>query len=167
MVLYKAVLPLTLPHNMHSITHAGMTHADYMRRAIGLAKRAGQRGEVPIAALVLLQGKVIASASNRRESQQDATSHAEVLAIRRACKQVGDWRLNHATLYVTMEPCLMCFGAAIQARVATIVYGCRNPKNPEYLRQIYQQWPGAPKMLGDVEASAAVEILSRFFKKLR
>ncbi len=99
-----------------------------MRRALGLARRAGTRGEVPVGALALLDGRVVATASNRIERSGDATAHAEMLVLRRAALLVGGWRLAGVTVVVTLEPCPMCAGAMVQARIDRCVYGARDPK---------------------------------------
>ncbi len=99
-----------------------------MQRALRLARSAGRRGEVPVAALAVLDGRVIAAASNRIERSGDATAHAEMVALRRASAHVGDWRLIGVTLVVTLEPCPMCAGAMVQSRVDRCVYGARDPK---------------------------------------
>jgi tRNA(adenine34) deaminase len=100
----------------------------FMRVAVAEALRAQQAGEVPVGAVVVLDGKVIARGHNRRERGADPTAHAEVVALRRAGKRLGGWRLNGVTLYVTLEPCAMCVGAAVNARVGRLVYGPRDPK---------------------------------------
>ena len=99
-----------------------------MRRALGLARRAGARGEVPVGAVAVVDGSVIATASNRMERAGDATAHAEMLVMRRAAAVIGGWRLTGVTLVVTLEPCPMCAGAMVQARVDRCVYGARDPK---------------------------------------
>lgn len=98
----------------------------YMRRALTLAAEAGARDEVPVGALIVRDGEILAAASNRREENRCATHHAEILAIEDACRVLGGWRLPGATLYVTMEPCVMCAGAVINARIARVVYGTRD-----------------------------------------
>lgn len=99
-----------------------------MRRALRLARGAGVRGEVPVGAVAVLDGTVIAAASNRMERSADATAHAEMLVLRRAAAAVGGWRLSGVTVVVTLEPCPMCAGAMVQARVSRCVYGARDPK---------------------------------------
>ncbi|MBM3465228.1 MAG: nucleoside deaminase [Armatimonadetes bacterium] len=98
-----------------------------MRVALRLAARAGARGEVPVGALVVRDGKVLGRAANNRERRRDFLGHAEIVAMRRACKQAGDWRLDGATVYVTLEPCPMCVGAMLGARIARVVYGASDP----------------------------------------
>ena len=99
-----------------------------MRRALGLARRAFARGEVPVGAMVMRDGEILGRGYNKRESSADPTHHAEIEAIRRAAKKTGGWRLSGCTLYVTLEPCPMCAGACVNARIARIVYGCHDPK---------------------------------------
>jgi len=100
----------------------------YMRRALALARRAGEAGEVPVGALVVRDGTVIGEGWNRPVGAADATSHAETEAIRAACRGVANYRLTGATLYVTLEPCLMCTGAIFHARIDRVVFGARDPK---------------------------------------
>ena len=100
----------------------------YMRQALELAQRAAQMGEVPVGAVVVRNGEVIGAAGNRRECDRRATAHAELLAIEQACEQVGSWRLSDCTLYVTLEPCPMCAGAIVNARVGRVVFGCKDAR---------------------------------------
>ncbi len=100
----------------------------YMRLAIAEAKKAEEMKEVPIGAVVVLNDKVVAAAHNKRETDQNAVAHAELLAIESACKKLGTWRLEEAELYVTLEPCPMCSGAIILSRVKKVVYGASDPK---------------------------------------
>ncbi len=99
-----------------------------MQLALRVAKRAAARGEVPVGAVLVREGVAVASAGNQRERAHDATAHAEVLALRRAGRKAQAWRLTGATLYVTLEPCAMCAGAMVLARVGRLVYGARDPK---------------------------------------
>jgi tRNA(adenine34) deaminase len=99
-----------------------------MHRALRLARAAGARGEVPVGAVAVLGGTVVAAASNRIERSGDATAHAEMLVLRRAAAVVGNWRLSGVTVAVTLEPCPMCAGAMIQGRIDACVYGARDPK---------------------------------------
>lgn len=100
----------------------------FMKEAIKEAKKAEDLAEVPIGAVIVLDGEVIARAHNLRETNQNALAHAELLAIDLACQKVGTWRLEDATLYVTLEPCPMCAGAIIMSRVSRVVYGAIDPK---------------------------------------
>ena len=99
-----------------------------MDEAIREAAAAGARGEVPIGAIVVVGGRVLAGAGNASVAEHDPTAHAEVLALRGAAHAISNYRLSTATLYVTVEPCVMCMGAALHARVARLVYGCADPK---------------------------------------
>jgi len=98
-----------------------------MRRAIDLATRAQAQGDVPIGALLVL-GDIVVETVNEKELRPDPTAHAEMLALREAARRLGRWRLTGATLYVTKEPCVMCAGAMVAARVERLVYGCSDPK---------------------------------------
>ena len=100
----------------------------YMREAIRLAKLAEEIDEVPVGALIVCRGKIIARAYNTRESDRSATSHAELRAIESACRVLGGWRLPDSTLYVTLEPCVMCAGAILHARLDRVVFGAFDPK---------------------------------------
>lgn len=107
-----------------------VSFSDYiwMGYCLDLARNAANVGEVPVGAIVVLNGEVIGTGANQREAGGDPTAHAEVVAIRQAAERVGNWRLIDATLYVTLEPCPMCAGALVNARVSRLVYGCADPK---------------------------------------
>ena len=100
----------------------------YMRAAIGQARKAGAIGEVPIGCVIVYEDKIIARGYNRRTIDKNVLSHAEIIAIKKACKKMGDWRLEGCTMYVTLEPCPMCAGAIVQARIPRVAVGCMNPK---------------------------------------
>lgn len=100
----------------------------WMRAAIAEALLAGSKGEVPVGAVVVYEGEIIGSGHNLRELSQDPTSHAEMIAIREAAKSIGSWRLIDTALYVTLEPCPMCAGALVNARVPRVIWGCSDPK---------------------------------------
>lgn len=104
-------------------------HRYWMSQAIALAQAAGEAGEVPVGAVIIdSNGKVVATAENRRERDKDPTAHAEILALRAAGQALQTWHLNHCTLYVTLEPCPMCSGAIVLARLGLLVYGVDDPK---------------------------------------
>lgn len=105
-----------------------MTHQDYMRQAMELADQAGAEGDVPVGCVIVREGRVIGRGRNRREERGDATAHAELEAIREACAHTGSWRLHGCTLYVTMEPCPMCAGAIVNARIEAVRYAARDEK---------------------------------------
>lgn len=100
----------------------------YMQLAIEEAEKAGAKGEVPIGAVIVHEGEVIARAHNLRETTQNAVTHAELLAIQEACQKMGSWRLENTKLYVTLEPCPMCAGAILQSRIPRVIYGARDAK---------------------------------------
>lgn len=100
----------------------------YMKEALKQAKKAYDLGEVPIGCVIVHEGKIIGRGYNRRNTDKNTLAHAEITAINKASKKIGDWRLEECTLYVTLEPCQMCAGAIIQARIPQVVIGCMNPK---------------------------------------
>lgn len=99
-----------------------------MRAAIRQAEKAAAMGEVPIGCVIVMEERIIARGYNRRTADKNVLSHAEIIAIKKACRKVGDWRLEECTMYVTLEPCPMCAGAIVQARIPRVVIGCKNPK---------------------------------------
>lgn len=100
----------------------------YMQLALNLAKDAANKGEVPVGAVLVVEGKICGWGCNRRMTDEDVLGHAEILAIRTAAQSLESWRLKRSTLYVTLEPCIMCTGALLQARIDRVVFGCRDPK---------------------------------------
>ena len=100
----------------------------YMKEAIRQAKKAAALGDVPIGCVIVYQGKIIGRGYNRRMADKTVLARAEIIAIRKACRKMGDWRLEDCTMYVTLEPCPMCSGAIVQARIPNVVMGCMNPK---------------------------------------
>ena len=100
----------------------------YMKQAIGQAKKAWVLDEVPIGCVIVYDGKVIGRGYNRRNTDKSTLAHAEIIAIKKASKKIGDWRLEECTMYVTLEPCQMCAGAIVQARIPKVVIGSMNPK---------------------------------------
>ena len=142
-----------------------------MLRALELAREAEALGEVPIGALVVGEEGIIAEAFNLRETTQDPLGHAEILAIRKAAESRGHWRLEGATLYVTLEPCVMCAGAIVQSRVSRLVYGAKDPKGGA-VSSLYEilsdtRLNHRPEITAGVEGEACGEILSNFFRRLR
>ena len=132
-----------------------MTQEELMRRALELAQRAAQEGEVPIGALVVVNGEVIGEGWNRPIAAADPTAHAEIQALRAAAKKTGNYRLTGAELYVTLEPCDMCVGAMFHARIARAVFGAKDPKKLVLKNQVALE--------GGVLAEECGAILSRFF----
>ncbi len=103
-------------------------HEKYMKEALKQAKKALALGEVPIGCVIVYEGQIIGRGYNRRNTDKNTLAHAEITAINKASKKIGDWRLEGCTLYVTLEPCQMCAGAIVQARIPQVVMGCMNPK---------------------------------------
>ncbi len=142
-----------------------------MLRALELADQAAALGEVPVGAVIVREGKILAEAHNLRETAQDPTAHAEVIAIRRAAELLGAWRLEGCTIYVTLEPCAMCAGAMVLARVERCVFGCSDPKGG-FVGSLgdLSAWPGLNHRFavsGGVEEEACREVLRTFFRSLR
>jgi len=142
-----------------------------MRRALRLARGAGSRGEVPVGAVAVRGGVVIAAASNRMERNGDSTSHAEMLALRAAARVVGGWRLEGVTLVCTLEPCPMCAGAMLQARIERCVYGARDPKKGAdgSAYDVLQRGAGNHRVevVEGVLTEECGALLSDFFERLR
>jgi tRNA(adenine34) deaminase len=138
-----------------------------MTAALDEAERAGQAGEVPIGAAVLIEGDLVARAGNRRERDRDPTAHAEVLALRAAATQRGSWRLDGATLVVTLEPCPMCAGALLAARVGRVVFGATNTENGAcgtlYNLCVDPRLNHEVEVVPGVRAEAASRLLDHFF----
>lgn len=103
-------------------------HAAWMRRALQQARAAFEQEEVPVGAVIVYEGRIVGEGLNQREALNDPTAHAEILAITQAAQQLGSWRLTDCTLYATLEPCPMCAGAIVQARIPRVVYGATDPK---------------------------------------
>ncbi|MFO0752261.1 MAG: tRNA adenosine(34) deaminase TadA [Thermodesulfovibrionales bacterium] len=145
--------------------------SDFMRRALGEAQHAFDGGEVPVGAVLVVGGEVVASAHNARESTFDPTAHAEVLALRKAAQTLGTWRLNNAVLYVTKEPCPMCAGAMVNARLGRLVYGCGDRKGGA-VESLYRLLSD-PRLNHQVEVVSGVlgeesaALLQRFFRERR
>lgn len=142
----------------------------FMQRAIELAKMAYDMGEVPVGAVVVRDGHIIAEAYNRREMGKNALYHAETLAIDEACRTLGGWRLPGSTLYVTMEPCPMCGGAIVNSRIERVVYGIRDERAGAFGGVFnLNEYPlnHKPEIVGGVKEEECRELLQMFFKSLR
>lgn len=143
----------------------------YMKEALRQAKKAYSLGEVPIGCVIVYQNQIIGRGYNRRNTDKNTLAHAEITAINKASKKIGDWRLEECTMYVTLEPCQMCAGAIVQARIKTVYIGCMNPKAgcagsilnilnmPEFNHQV-------TTYKGILEAECS-SLLTTFFKELR
>ena len=141
-----------------------------MRLALAQANMAAEEGEVPVGAVVLWQGRIIARAHNQVELLKDATAHAEILALTQASAAKGDWRLDDCTLFVTKEPCAMCAGAILNARIPTVVYGLREGKTGacgSVLDLFAEDFGFRPRMYGGVRETECRTLLRSFFSRLR
>ncbi len=143
----------------------------YMREALKQAKKALALGEVPIGCVIVHEGRIIGRGYNRRNTDKNTLAHAEITAINRASKKIGDWRLEGCTLYVTLEPCQMCAGAIIQARIPEVVMGCMNPKagcGGSILNILEMpQFNHQAKVTRGILAPECSALLKEFFTKLR
>jgi tRNA(adenine34) deaminase len=148
-----------------------MNHIDAMQEAIKEAEIAGSYGEVPIGAVVTYQGQIIGRGHNMRETWRDPTAHAEILAIREASRKLGGWRLAGTTLYVTLEPCAMCAGAIVLARVDEVVYGAHDPKAGACGSVLsvleHAQLNHRPKVTSGILDKECGDMLKAFFRQLR
>jgi tRNA(adenine34) deaminase len=143
----------------------------FMREALLEAEKAATLGEVPIGAVIVYQDEIIARAHNLRETTQNATTHAELLAIQQACAKVGSWRLEEMTLYVTLEPCPMCSGAILQSRIPRVIYGARDLKagcvDSLYRLLNDSRFNHECEVLEGILAEECGGILTQFFRNLR
>ena len=149
-----------------------MTDDEYwMGIALREAGKAGERGEVPIGAVVVRDGKILGRGYNLRESKDDPTAHAELIAIRKAAAKAGGWRLTGSTLYVTLEPCIMCMGAILLSRVQKVVFGCYDPKGGAagslYDLSDDRRLNHRVELVQGVLEQQCGSILSGFFRELR
>lgn len=141
-----------------------------MREAIALAREAAGNGEVPVGAVIVRNGEVIAAARNRREETQNALSHAELEAIEQACRVLNSWRLDDCELYVTLEPCPMCTGAIINARIKTLVFGAYDLKAgsiDSVIDLCNYPYNHKPEIYGGICEEECLAVLREFFKGLR
>lgn len=143
----------------------------WMKRALELASEAEKLGEVPVGAVVVSEETIVAEAYNRKETDNDPLGHAEIYALQKAAKNLGRWRLNNCTLYVTLEPCVMCAGAIIHSRVDRVVYGAADPKAGAVhsVMNLFSNtsFNHSPTVLPGVCEELASNQLKAFFKKLR
>ena len=148
-----------------------MEHEIYMREALALAREAAAAGEVPVGCVIAdASGAIIGRGRNRRECLADATAHAEIEAIRQAGEALGSWRLDGCTLYVTLEPCPMCAGAIINARVPALVFGAADELSGScgsVIDLFFERYGHQPKVLGGVLAAESAALLRAFFSALR
>ncbi|MBQ7255141.1 MAG: tRNA adenosine(34) deaminase TadA [Oscillospiraceae bacterium] len=147
-----------------------MTDEAYMRQALALAKQAADEGEVPVGCVITLGDRIVGTGRNRRETGKSALAHAELEAISAACETLGGWRLWQCTLYVTLEPCPMCAGAIINARIPRVVYGAKDAKAgscESVIRLFDLPYNHKPEVVSGVLEALCAEQLSSFFRSLR
>lgn len=171
---YAIPVELDVPESMHRMEEsvAKMTPEErYMKEAIRQAKKAEALGEVPIGCVIEYEGKVIGRGYNRRMADKTVLAHAEILAIKRACRKMGDWRLEGCTMYITLEPCPMCAGAIVQARVSRVVIGSMNPKAGcagSVLNLLQEEgFNHQAEIFTGVLQEECSQMLSQFFRELR
>ncbi len=147
-----------------------MEREAYMEQALELAREAAEHGEVPVGCVIVRDGKVIGRGRNRREEKQDVRSHAEMEAMAEACKTLGSWRLEGCDLYVNLEPCPMCAGAIINARVRRVFYGTRDGAMGAcggVLNLFMEDFPCKPQLFGNILGEESRALLGSFFRKIR
>ena len=147
-----------------------MDHEAYMSQALELAREAAAGGDVPVGCVIVRDGEVIGRGRNRREERGDATAHAEVEAIRDACARLGGWRLHRCVLYVTLEPCPMCAGAIVNARVEEVRYGVKDEKAGccgSVLNLFEERFNHRPRIYQGPLERECEAVLQEFFQKLR
>ena len=148
-----------------------MTHEQWMEQALALAKEAMEAKEVPVGCVIVdEQGRVVGRGRNRREERGQATAHAEILAIEEACQTLGDWRLGTCSLYVTLEPCPMCTGAIINARIGRVYYGAKDPSIGacgSVINLFMERFGHRPRLIGGILEAECAKLMSDFFKNLR
>ena len=147
-----------------------MDHEGYMRQALALAREAAACGEVPVGCVIVRDGQGICRGRNRREEKQHTGSHAEMEAICQANEALGTWRLDDCTLYVTLEPCPMCAGAILNARIPRVYYGARDREMGAcggVLNLFMEDFPQHPALVGGVLAEECRAVLTDFFRQLR
>ena len=147
-----------------------MDHEGYMRQALDLAREAAECGEVPVGCVIVQGDRVVGRGRNRREEKQHTQSHAEMEAIRQANEALGSWRLDECTLYVTLEPCPMCAGAILNARIPRVYYGARDREMGAcggVLNLFMEDFPQRPALVGGILEGQCREVLTDFFRRLR
>ena len=152
------------------ITEGCVLHEEYMRQALAQAEEARRAGEVPVGCVIVHDGKIIARGRNRREEKQSTLSHAETEAIAQANEVLNSWRLEDCALYVTLEPCPMCAGAIINARIPRVYYGARDSAMGAcggVLNMFMENFPVRPALVGGIMAEDCRAVLWEFFASLR
>ena len=147
-----------------------MDHEDYMRQALALAEEAADAGEVPVGCVIVREGEIVGRGRNRREERQAVSSHAEMEAMAQANTVLGTWRLDGCELYVTLEPCPMCAGAILNARIPRVYYGARDETFGAcggVLNLFMEDFPHRPALVGGILAEDCRAVLAEFFASLR
>ncbi|MBP8989984.1 MAG: tRNA adenosine(34) deaminase TadA [Clostridia bacterium] len=152
------------------MTDSEKERVHYMQLALHQARSADRIGEVPVGAIIVHEGHIIGRGYNQRETRKDVTLHAEIIAIRQACRHLNSWRLQDCDLYVTLEPCIMCAGAIVQARIRTLIYGAQDPKAGGCGSVV--NIPALPLnhvvlVQGGLMAEESAELLRQFFQRRR
>jgi len=148
-----------------------VNHEKYMKSALELARRAMDEGEVPVGCVIVdADGVIVGSGYNRREKERNALAHAELEAINEACKKLDDWRLSGCSLYVTLEPCPMCAGAIINARLPKVFYGAKEEQSGScgsVINLFMERFGHSPQVTGGILEQECSALMTEFFKKLR
>ena len=147
-----------------------MEREDYMREALALAREAAEAGEVPVGCVIVRKGEIVGRGRNRREEKQAVASHAEMEAMAQANAALGTWRLDDCELYVTLEPCPMCAGAILNARIPRVFYGARDPAFGAcggVLNLFMEAFPHRPQLVGGICGQESRALLSAFFAAMR
>ena len=145
-------------------------HENWMRAALELARQAGKSGEVAVGCVIVENNQVLGEAHNEKEASQDPTAHAEILAIRRSTRRIGDWQLPRATLYVTLEPCPMCMGAILEARIPKVVFGTYSSQGAATTCLPLANFPGLAahcEIVAGVLQDECEQVTQEFFRELR
>ncbi len=140
-----------------------------MQVAIKEAKKAYKKDDVPVGAIIIKNGKMIAKAYNKKEKNRNVVEHAEILAIQKACKKLKAWRLEECTMYITLEPCMMCTGAIVQSRIRKIIYACPNP-NYGFIQSNYEiqkYYNIEAECTNDIHSEEVKILMQQFFKNKR
>lgn len=147
-----------------------MSHEEYMQQALLLAREAGVAGDVPVGCVIVRDGEIIAQGRNRREEKGNALAHAELEAIEEACRVLGGWRLGSCRMYVTLEPCPMCAGGIISARIPEVYFGAKDSgigACGSILNLFEEGFRHRPKLVGGILKEECAALLSEFFEQLR